>query len=536
MTPAPGLQEAVLSLGRGQLVLGDEEGSLYFVSRQLDVSSFHAYELCVTHLYQLKQHNILVTVGEDEPGLNPLIKVWNLNKVEKGNPLCSRIARAIPGNTPTKVTCLTVHENLNHMAVGFQNGSIVLFKGDVTKERHSKQRVIHEGPHPITGLAFKSQSHSSVLFVSTEHAVMSFTVHTKSKDVTMCVLDSHGCRLRCCTDSTLESQFVIGRRDAVYFYQTDERGPCLAFEGEKLQLHWYRGYLIVVGRENKPLPRAGAGSSGHAMTQMYTVTLYDIKNKFIAFSAAVPEVVDVICEWGSPYILTVDGKLYQLREKDTQTKLETLFKKNLYVVAISLAQSQHYDQDGVVDIYRQYGDHLYSQSPVTDCDTVTGVFCFLDASRIHNLTAYLEALHKAQLATEDHTTLLLNCCTKLKDVKKLDDFIMTKDREVDFDVETAIRVCRSAGYYRHAVFLAEKHHQHDWYLKIQLDDVKDYGQALTYISKLDFDEAEMYMKKYGKMLMNEQPEKTTDLLKTLCTDYRPSDSKWHMDWCEGLHV
>ena len=27
-------------------------------------------------------------------------------------------------------------------------------------------------------------------------------------------------------------------------------------------------------------------------------------------------------------------QLYQLREKDTQTKLETLFKKNLYVVAI----------------------------------------------------------------------------------------------------------------------------------------------------------------------------------------------------------
>ena len=45
------------------------------------------------------------------------------------------------------------------------------------------------------------------------------------------------------------------------------------------------------------------------MTQMYTVTLYDIKNKFVAFSAAVPEVVDVICEWGSPYVLLVDGKV-----------------------------------------------------------------------------------------------------------------------------------------------------------------------------------------------------------------------------------
>ena len=29
-------------------------------------------------------------------------------------------------------------------------------------------------------------------------------------------------------------------------------------------------------------------------------------------------------------------------------------------------------------------------------------------------------------ATEDHTTLLLNCYTKLKDSQKLDEFIMTK--------------------------------------------------------------------------------------------------------------
>ena len=36
----------------------------------------------------------------------------------------------------------------------------------------------------------------------------------------------------------------------------------------------------------------------------------------------------------------------------------------------------------------------------------------------------------------------------------------------------------------------------------------------------------MYMKKYGKMLMNEDSEKTTELLKCLCTDYRPSDSEW----------
>ena len=67
---------------------------------------------------------------------------------------------------------------------------------------------------------------------------------------------------------------------------------------------------------------------------------------------------------------------------------------------------------------------------------------YLDTQKIHNLTAYLQALHRKGEATEDHTTLLLNCYTKLKDNKNLDAFIMTKDREVDFDVDIAIRVCR----------------------------------------------------------------------------------------------
>jgi len=66
--------------------------------------------------------------------------------------------------------------------------------------------------------------------------------------------------------------------------------------------------------------------------------------------------------------------------------------------------------------------------------------------------------------------------------------VQTKDREVDFDVETAIRVCRSAGYYEHAVFLADKHDQHDSYLKTQLEDLHNYKKALEYIGRLEFEE------------------------------------------------
>ena len=48
---------------------------------------------------------------------------------------------------------------------------------------------------------------------------------------------------------------------------------------------------------------------------------------------------------------------------------------------------------------------------------------FLDARRIGNLTEYLERLHSAGVASSDHTTLLLNCFTKLKDEEKLDEFL-----------------------------------------------------------------------------------------------------------------
>ncbi|KAK3611536.1 hypothetical protein CHS0354_016470 [Potamilus streckersoni] len=516
--------------GRGQIVIADCEGMIYMINRKFQITSFKAYDIRVSHLYQLKQFNILLSVGEDEEGINPLIKVWNLDKFDKGIPLCSRICRAIPSNKPTPVTCLAVHENLNWMAVGFQNGSVVVFKGDVKSDRHSKTWTVYENQKPITGLAFRPTGKNIILFVATDNSILSINLSAKDKTT---ILEQFGCSLGCSvmSDSNQDHQFVIGRQDGVYFYQPDCRGPCLVIEGEKLKLEWFRGYLIIVGKESKAFLKAPIANQS---MEMHTVTVCDMQNKFIAHTAPYPDVVDVLSEWGSLYVLSGDRKLYQLQEKDTQTKLEMLFKKNNYTLAISLARSQQYDQEGLIDIFTQYGDHLYGKGDhdgaidqyiktIGKLEASYVIRKFLDSQRIHNLTKYLQALHKAQMATEEHTTLLLNCYTKLKDVSKLDEFIMTKDREVDFDVETAIKVCRQAGYYEHALFLAEKHGKHEWYLRIQLEKIKDYQKALQYIGNLEFAEADDNLKKYGKMLMSEIPDQTTELLKKLCTDYRPSN-------------
>lgn len=51
---------------------------------------------------------------------------------------------------------------------------------------------------------------------------------------------------------------------------------------------------------------------------------------------------------------------------------------------------------------------------------------YLDTQHIHNLTTYLQALHRTGSATADHTSLLLNCYTRLRDTQQLNEFIMVR--------------------------------------------------------------------------------------------------------------
>lgn len=121
---------------------------------------------------------------------------------------------------------------------------------------------------------------------------------------------------------------------------------------------------------------------------------------------------------------------------------------------------------------------------------------FLDAQRIQNLTTYLQELHEQKLANPDHTTLLLNCYTKTGDRARLDDFIRNTTTRIDssasgataddlpFDLDTAIRVCRQAGFFEHATYLARKYGRHEDYLRIQIEDAQEWDEALKYLRNL----------------------------------------------------
>ncbi|KAI8352515.1 hypothetical protein BD560DRAFT_408869 [Blakeslea trispora] len=539
---------SVFATGRGHIVLADSAGSVYIVDRSFKTQRFLAYDGGrVSHLKQLKQKNILITVGEEDTisGI-PVVKFWDLDALKPMDgtddiivPTLLQTIRIQHGGKTYPVSAIAVLENMSQIAIGLANGVVISIRGDLSKDKTTKQKVIYEGQEPITGLGFREQTKSTILFIVTTSSIMSY--NTTAVKPTVTVLDEQGCGLGCAVMND-QQEMVVGRDEAIYLYDPTGRGPCFAYDTPKSSLTWFKSnYLVIVSppvMTSANLSSSGAraslsiNSKRTSTNELTKIAIFDTANKFIAYVGTfLGGIRGVFCEWNSVWIVGTDGKLYHLDEKDTPTKLEILFKLNLYVLAINLAHTQKYDDTSIAEIFKKYGDYQYNKGDydgsmeqyirtIGQLEPSYVIRKFLDAQRIYNLTNYLQELHSKGLANADHTTLLLNCYTKLKDVHRLDQFIKA-DTDLNFDLETAITVCRQAGYFEHAVYLAEKFQQHDMYLDIMVEDMKKYDVVLGYIRKLGPFEADRNLHRYSKILLNHLPEQTTQLLIDLCTGMLP---------------
>ncbi|CAA2965916.1 vacuolar -sorting-associated 11 homolog [Olea europaea subsp. europaea] len=522
------------SSGRGKIVLGCHDGTVSLLDRGFQLLySFPAHSSSVLYLQQLKQRNFLVTVGEDEQisaqQSGMCLKVFDLAKMHDegsstSSPECVQILRIFTNQfREAKITSFLVLEEappIIFIAIGLDNGCIYCIQGDIARERIKRFKLQVDYAHsdkdqsPINGLGFRVDGQAFQLFAVTPNSVSLFNLQTQPPRGQ--TLDQIGSTASSVAMSD-RSELIIGRSEAVYFYEVDGRGPCWAFEGEKKFIGWFRGYLLCVIADQR--------------TGKNTFNIYDLKNHLIAYSLAVKEVSHMLCEWGNIVLIMADKSALFIVEKDMESKLDMLFKKNLYSVAINLVQSQQADAAATAEVLRKYGDHLYSKQNYDEAmsqyihtigylEPSFVIQKFLDAQRIYNLTNYLEKLHEKGLASKDHTTLLLNCYTKLKDVTKLNVFIKSEEQvgEHKFDVETAIRACRAANYHEQAMYVAKKAGKHEWYLKILLEDLAMYDEALQYINSLEPSQAGVTVKEYGKLLIEHKPRETIEILISLCTE------------------
>lgn len=257
------------------------------------------------------------------------------------------------------------------MVVGFANGSVTIIRGDLIHDRGARQRIVFESEEPITGLEIQDGP-TTVLYISTTSRILTLVIAGRGQGQPARVLEDTGCGLGCMTLDKETGDILIAREDAVYTYGPRGRGPSYAFESPKTFINSFRDYVALVCP-----PKAGPGrgdslrnygiSPADDIFGTTTFTLLDTDLKFIAHSETlVSPMKHIFIEWGDLFLLTTDGKVFRYREKSLQQRLEILYERNLYILAINLAQKTGIDPLQQNAIYRKYGDFLYQRG---DYDT-----------------------------------------------------------------------------------------------------------------------------------------------------------------------
>ncbi|KAK0866139.1 Vacuolar protein sorting-associated protein 11 [Friedmanniomyces endolithicus] len=528
-----------VTAGPSNIFVGTPSGTVHLLDQTFKPArSWRAHDASVTHVKQVPDTSYLLTLSEDLSH-EPELKVWSLDQTEKksGQPKCLSSIIVQNGRKNFPVTGFTVTSDLAQLAVGFANGAVTVVRGDFVHDRGTKQRTVFESEEPITGLEFR-EANSTSLYIATTSHVRALAITGKAQGTPARTLDEHGCAVGCMTLDPHSNEIIVARDDAIYTYGPRGKAASYAYEGAKKLVSVSKDYVLIVSPPKSNFTTAAAlrafgGTQAEDILNSSSFTVLNTDLKFIAHSEALSNQVNSILSiWGDIFLLTSDGKLYRYHEKTFQQKLEILYRLNLFVLAISLAQKYKINAVQQNVIFRRYGDYLYQKG---DYDTAMQQYLraidntepsqiirkFLDNQHLHNLIEYLEALHEEGKATSDHTTLLLNCYAKLKDVDKLEAFIK-QPGELKFDLDTAIVMCRQGGYYDQAAFLARRHNEHGLVVDILIEDLKKYAEAMAYIVRLDPKDAYQNIMKYGTVLLEYCPLEATQLFIDYFTgQYRP---------------
>ncbi|KAF5525230.1 Vacuolar protein sorting-associated protein 11-like protein [Colletotrichum aenigma] len=531
--------------GSDSLFLGSYDGFVRIVGSSWKiVKNFQAHDVgTITHMRQIEGTSLLVTVAEDLSS-EPVLKIWALDKlVKKTNmPTCLSTLNITNNKKQFPISAIDLLDNLTQVAVGFANGAVTLIRGDLINDLGAKQRTVHESEEPVTGIELMTDVQGvTTLFISTTARILKLAISRRGHSSPPKTVEDLGCNVDCMTVDKKTGDVVVAREDAIYTYTLEGRGAPRAYESPKRLVSIYQDYVALICPPSSPttdkpsdtMRRRFGGGAADALFNASTFVLLEPDLRVIGHTQSLISPFKAIFQiWGDLFVLTQDGKVNRFHERTLQQRLEMLYQRNMFPLAIELAQKSKMDATQQSGIFRRFGDHLYQKADydgamvqyIKAIDTTEPsqvIRKFLDTQRIHNLIQYLEQLHEHRKATADHTTLLLNCYAKLKDIDKLEAFIKSPG-DLKFDLETAISMCRQGGYYEQAAYLAKKHGETDLVVDILIEDSKKYADALDFIWRQDPEVAYPCLKKYARVLIENCPKDATTLFIDYYTGkYRP---------------
>jgi vacuolar protein sorting-associated protein 11 len=246
-----------------------------------------------------------------------VLKVWALDKTVKktGLPTCQSTLSIQNGRKQFPISAFTALDDLSQLAVGFANGAVTVIRGDLIHDRGAKQRTVFESEEPITGVEFQEVDKLTTLYVATTGRILKLAISGRGQGQPARAIEDSGCGVGCMTVDKRTGDIIVVRDDAIYYYRSDGRGPCVAFDGPKSLVDVHEDYLAIVSppantaSKSSTLRRFG-GTQADDLFNTSTFTLLDTDLRFVAHSESlISQVKAVFMIWGDLFTLTMDGKV-----------------------------------------------------------------------------------------------------------------------------------------------------------------------------------------------------------------------------------
>lgn len=528
------------------LLISTSNSVLKFVDKNLKlIKSFTAYEKGwnITFIRYLEGTDFFATVAERQ-GQPSILKLWSIEKIITRQPdkindsSYHTIVHIKNGNNSYPVTTFTFSSNFSILAFGFANGNVVLVRGDLLRDRGSSQTIAYKSLDPITGLELVADNnYDPLLYITTTSKILTApTTGGNHNKVDRWLEKSKGADLG--TVDIEGDQLIVGRNEGIVFYDIRGSSYTIALDFPKRRIQKFGKYIAIVTTNNS----TSSSLVLNGYSEPTKIVIVDIEHKLISFTYTISSTVsDLFLLWNDIYLFSSDGILYRFHEKDLKEQLDIVIKRDLYPVAIDLAEN-NVDNKVVLDIKRKYGDYLYSKSETTEAmdqyvetlalgKTSEVIKKYKDSKEVANLARFLEEMLKQGLTTKEHVTLLLCTYCKLKAVDKLDAFIEKYDQEtndlvkVEFDLDVVVELCRETNFLSQASKLAQNSGYSSLAVDILLRDLNDSPSAIHYIKTLPIDETLRILVEYARLLLESIPNSTTALLIDVFTGkYKPDNS------------
>ena len=326
-----------------------------------------------------------------------------------------------------------------------------------------------------------------------------------------------------------DGSFIIATPVDYYLeeYLMFDKGRSWFFDKPKKFTQFFNNYIVFVLYDEN----------------MSTLCIYDPMNSiFIFYNNTYNKIFNVVHDKERIYLLiedTVDTRKIQiLKEKDNKEKFDTFYKKSFFETAFNYAKNLRYDKKKISEISKLHAEHLYSKGDyeksieqykltINYLDPSYVIQKFLDGSKLNYLIDYLEELQKNDEfrskcipeRLKDFTALLLNCYIKQKQIKKLKEFVESKNINDEVTIKTAIEVCKDTNKIDLALSIAQKAKMVESYIQILMDIKGDYAESLDYLKQLDnYRQKFRLLLKYGEKFLEKELDETMKVIKAFVDD------------------